>query len=192
MDNNMTKTINNFYKYNAGTSSKQNEISDDNSFNLFITKIIGSMINNIQTAVSSKENSEIELDIVITRSDIERYIQTLSDITYYSKLDENLIELFKVTNLIVSNWLRLIKQANINNSIGFDEDSIKKSIRRIDIINDTLEGNLTLRELIDINRLLIKRAEQVLFNVPATFRPSNSFLEAMKDAISVNGSTDNR
>lgn len=180
--NDFKSTVNNFMKYNFATASKQNEVSEDNSFNHFITSSINNMIDNIRTTTSST-GGEVELDIKITRSDIERYMLTLNNIVYYSKLDKDLIELFKITNLITSNWLRLIKEFGLNDKIGIDEVSFNRFIEKIVTINDTLEGNLTLRELININRLLIKRAEQVLFNVPATFRPSNSFLEAMKDAV---------
>lgn len=152
--------------------------SEDNSFVEFLKKMHASIYKNIEDAISERE-VEIE-DPNKMLHDINRYTSTILDILIYRNLNKNYILLFKKFNLLINNWFRLTNDLDIQN---INKDYIQDKISDITRINNILDGNLNLRDLIDMNRALINRAEKMFYNAPYDLDPSRSFMDAMKIAI---------
>lgn len=154
-------------------------ITRDNSFPSFLSLMVEKMASQINSAI---DEEDIDTTVPI-RSDLERYSSNILDLVYYKELTREEVELFKQINKLISNWLRMLKTLGINQSYQLSDPELEKYSSNLGRYNNLLEGNLTLRDMISINKALINKAKSILNSVPSGFKASRSFEEIIKHAV---------
>lgn len=187
---NFKMTKNEVFRLLALKGSKLARETNDNSFPNFLEEFCKALFSDLEKAINGVDLNI--LDVNNKMSNLSRLTSQLGDILYYKNIDNEEANLYKDIIITSHNWIRLYKE-----SIEVDSESnnfvdLKNLEVKLAKINNILDGNLTLRDLVDINRKLIKRAEQVYYNVPSNFKPSESFLSAIKSAVEGDLNTNDR
>lgn len=161
--------------------SKLTRETRDNSFVSFLLrKLIGPMSKDLENAIQEQEVKIDSENFNEYINAIRRYISEVGDIIWYKNLDRGEIRLFTQTNLLLSNWIKMVKGLDEEVYSSEDLEKVKKQISRL---NDILDGNLTLRDLIEMNKSLINKAQEIYYNAPTQFKASESFIKAMHKAM---------
>jgi hypothetical protein len=158
--------------------------SDDNSFPLFLRRLTVELADDVEAAILEKE---VSLDKEM-KSKMNRYFNVISESINYKIITNELAQLIKDVNRLISNWLKMALNSNILSGFCLDDVDADRFLNLIQKMDRIMDGSTTLQNLIEVVSKLIIKAEKLLAASPRAFDISRSYFEAvkkeMKDDIS--------
>lgn len=156
-------------------------LSDDNSFADFLLNFVHGMGKDIECGILEQEFRPRKPGEIAGA--FSRYLLTIVNNISIKAVGDKLTETLKDVNILLSNWLRMVDEADLYDTFCFEKSLAFNITEQIKDVDSIINGTLNLEKLIWMSGNLIDKAKEIISAVPPAFNISEHYSKAVIDAL---------